>query len=194
VASGAGRGPPGPESEDPEAVQGDRGEVNKSGPPHRRGVGGTGRGEDTVQYSQSAAPHRPGPQPHNRIAASADEQLHRALVDLPSDQPSESWLGRHTAALESYVAGDGLDQWAKVESQMSGELMLMLQTANQLYPETLRAILRDILFADDGFLLRELLREALHDVATGLLDDVNTDVQDLAAAVVALESGRAVAA
>ena len=143
-----------------------------------------------MQYTQ---PERPGPQPHNRIAATADEQLRRAMVDLPDDHPPESWLARHTAALEDYVAGRGLDRWAKTENQMATELMLMLRTANLLYGPTLRALLREILFADDGQLVRDLLREVFRDVATGLLDDTRTDVQDLADAVAALERRRAAA-
>jgi hypothetical protein len=139
-------------------------------------------------------PTDPGPQLHNRIAATADEQLARALTELSADHPPESWLGRHTRALEAYVAGHGIDRLAKVEALTATEVMFALRTANQLYGETLRALLREILFADDGFTIRELLREALRDVVTGLTDELKTDVQDLAAAVAAIEQRRAVAA
>jgi hypothetical protein len=43
-----------------------------------------------------------------------------------------------------------------------------------------------------GDALRALLTEVFTDVVTGMLDDVTTDVQDLADAVAALETRKAV--
>jgi hypothetical protein len=144
-----------------------------------------------MQYTQ---PTRTGPQPHNQIGQTADEQLHRALIGLPTDLPAESWLGRHNIALEGYVAGKGLDAIARTEALMATEVMLAIRTADRLYGETLRAMFREILFADDGSEIRALLREVLTDVVAGLIDALLADVYEVAGAVADLERRVAVAA
>jgi hypothetical protein len=136
------------------------------------------------------SPQRPGPQPHNRIAPTADEQLAQALVELPSGMPAESWWGRHTEALEQFIQAErkippaakntdtgqraylkALGRVAKVESQVATEFCLMLRFADRYSGETLRAVLTEI----------------VEDVVTGLLEPVRNDIADLARAVAALE-------
>jgi hypothetical protein len=109
-----------------------------------------------------------------------------------AEPPTTSWTDRHAAALERYDAADKrawaapadpAAEWARtealgdvtaVERAMATEFILLLRKADQ----------------HSGLALRALLTEVMRDVIDGAVDEIRTDVEDLADAVAALEQAR----
>ncbi len=94
-----------------------------------------------------------------------------AALNAYGEAEKRSWADPKDASLEMArweAAGDVL----AVEQEMASEVILMLRKANER----------------SGACLRSLLTDIIGDVIDGKVDELRTDVQDLADAVAALET------